>query len=390
MNQTASPSEAANLHETAKLYEAARLYETAKLYCDRGDYTLALPQLLESAKINLTEKNSVAYLKCLQNILRIYAEREEFDKITQIKETLHDLVIREGIELNSKTYYVLGLCSSFKSQPENAVEYLKKALSLALEKDNKEDMCYAILGLAICYKQLKKFEDALKEIYNLNIFLQVIDIPELKAAAANTNALILLDLRKFEQSLEVLWIAYEELKNTKHLTIAVSILANIGIVLFEMGQKDAAKVYLNLAYKALDPENNKRAIKQISKYLSSVEYDSQGTSDLIFDLDNHSVIEKNVGKIDFKNQFILLDLLKLFISNQGHIFSKEYLVEHVWKQDYEPTVHDNKIYVTIKRLRKLIEPDYDKPKYIFRAKNGYYLNKSSKIQMVENRPEGAL
>src|SRR3989338_1920757 len=370
--------------------QAARLYETGKLYCDRGDYALALPQLMEASKLYLAEKQHNSYLKCLKNILRIYAEREEFEKITQVKENLHDLVIREGIELNSKTYYVLGLCSSFKGQPENAIEYLKKALTLALEKDNKEDMCYSILGLAICYKQMKKFEDALKEIYNLNIFLQVLNIPELRASAANTNALILLDLKKHEHALEVLWIAYEELKNTKHLTLAIGVLGNIGIVLFEMGQKDAAKVYLNLAYKALDPENNKRAIRQISKYLTTMAAESQGSADLIFDLDNHSVVEKNVGRIDFKNQFILLDLLKLFISNQGHIFSKEYLVEHVWKQNYDPEVHDNKIYVTIKRLRKLIEPDYDKPKYIFRAKNGYYLNKSSKIQMLENRAEGAL
>jgi len=114
------------------------------------------------------------------------------------------------------------------------------------------------------------------------------------------------------------------------------------------------------------------------------------SSDLVFDLDNHAIVERSLGKIDFKNQFILLDLLKLFISNQGQIFSKEYLVEHVWKQNYDPEVHDNKIYVTIKRLRKMIEPDYDKPKYIFRAKNGYYLNKSAKVEISESRAEGAL
>jgi DNA-binding response OmpR family regulator len=72
-------------------------------------------------------------------------------------------------------------------------------------------------------------------------------------------------------------------------------------------------------------------------------------------------------------------MLRLFMRHPGQVHSKEFLVKHVWKQEYDPTVHDNKIYVTIKRLRKLIEPDYDKPKYIFRAKNGYYLNKNTKI-----------
>jgi DNA-binding response OmpR family regulator len=55
----------------------------------------------------------------------------------------------------------------------------------------------------------------------------------------------------------------------------------------------------------------------------------------------------------------------------------------VWKQDYDPGIHDNKIYVTIKRLRKLIEPDYEKPRYIFRAKNGYYLNKNTKVLLEQ-------
>ena len=83
-----------------------------------------------------------------------------------------------------------------------------------------------------------------------------------------------------------------------------------------------------------------------------------------------------------------MDLLKLFISKQGEVFSKEFLVEHIWKQDYDPAVHDNKIYVTIKRLRKMIEPDYDRPKYIFRSKNGYFLNKSIKVSDQFAQQEG--
>ena len=77
-----------------------------------------------------------------------------------------------------------------------------------------------------------------------------------------------------------------------------------------------------------------------------------------------------------------------------NIFSKEKKqdkLEWIEAMHYSPDSkllavgsHDNKIYVTIKRLRKLIEPDYDKPRYIFRAKNGYYLNKNTKILMEQN------
>lgn len=369
--------------------QSERLLEIGKLYCDRGDYGLALPNLQQAAAILLEEKNFDTYLKCLQHILRIYAERGELDRITQVKEHLHDLVIREGIELSSKMYYVLGLCSSLRQQPENAIEYLKKALDLALKANHQEDMCYAILGLSICYRQQGKFEEALKEIYNLNIFLQVLNSLELKIASANSNARILMDMRKYEQALNVLWLAYEEIKHSKQLYTALGILINIGMCLFETGQKDAAKIYFSLAYKSIDPINNKAYAAVAEKYLRTLNANINSELDIVFDLDNHAIIEKSLGKIDFKNQFILLDLLKLFVSNQGQIFSKEYLVEHVWKQNYDPEVHDNKIYVTIKRLRKMIEPDYDKPKYIFRAKNGYYLNKSAKVEMSESKAEGA-
>lgn len=367
-----------------------RLLEIGKLYCDRGDYSLALPNLQEAAKSFLSEKNFNYYLKTLQLILRIHAERADHDQITQIKENLHDLVIHEGIELSSKMYYVLGLCSSLKQQPDNAVEYLRKALELGMKSNNQEDMCYAILGLSICYRQQGKYEEALKEVYNLNIFLQVINNTDLKIGSANSNAKILMDLKKWDHALDVLWLAYEEIKHSKQLHTAIGILINIGVCLFETGQKDAAKIYFGLAYKSIDPANNKAYVSITEKYLKMLNSTITAELDMVFDLDNHAIVEKSLGKIDFKNQFILLDLLKLFISNQGQIFSKEYLVEHVWKQDYDPEVHDNKIYVTIKRLRKMIEPDYDKPKYIFRAKNGYYLSKSAKVELNESRAEGTL
>lgn len=366
---------------------AERLLEIGKLYCDRGDYTLALPNLSDASSQFLSDKNYNSYLRCLQLILRIHAERDEFDQITAIKESLHDLVIRENIELNSKTYYTLGVCATFKGQIESAIDFFRRALELGLKANNQEDMCYAILGLSISYRHQKKYEEALKEIYNLNIFLQLLDIPELRATAANSNALILMDLKKHDQALEILWQAYEELKITKQLSVAVIILGNIGICLFEIGQKDMAKVYLNLAKRSLDPANNRVMMSKMDSYLKLLNNNQEDSADLIFDLEKHAVVEKNLGTIDFKNQFILLDLLRLFISNQGQIFSKEYLVEHVWKQNYDPSIHDNKIYVTIKRLRKLIEPDYDKPKYIFRAKNGYYLNKAAKIDFKEPNTE---
>jgi tetratricopeptide (TPR) repeat protein len=362
--------------------------ELGKLYCDRGDYTEALPHLYAAAEQFLAEKNHPQYFKAIQFTLRIYAEREEFDQLSALKEKLHDMIMRENIEVTSRAYYVFGIASVYRGQIDGAMEYFKLSLELGLKHNNKEDSCYAILGIANCLRAQKKYDESLKEIYNLNIFLQFIDNIDLKTGVYGTNAEILMNLKKYDQALDILWSAYEITKLSKQITTASAILVNIGICLCELGQKDVALVYFNLVKKTTIPANTKRFYKAIAAYDHLFTSQKIEDFDITFDFQNHQIVERKIGKIDFKNQFILLDLLKLFVSHQGEVFSKEYLVEHVWKQVYNPEVHDNKIYVTIKRLRKLIEPDFDHPKYIFRSKNGYFLNKSVKVQnLIFNRGE---
>ncbi len=356
-------------------------FELGKLYCDRGDFDKATEHLKPASEQYFKSKNFTLYLKSLNLLLRIYAEREQFEEINKTKELLQDLVLKEGFELNSRTYYTLHICALYKGQVDLALDYAQKALALALAQDNKEDICNAIFSIANTYAQpqIGKYADALKEIYNLQVFFQVYDFPDLRISTQLLNANILRSMKKYDEAIEVVWKAYDDLKVTKNIVMSTYLMGMLGSIYFESGDKDMARLYLSMAARSVDMKNQIRLSKMIKNYIDKLGGDSQQVYDLIFSEDNHSVFEKKLGKIDFKNQFILLDLLRLFVQNQGTVYSKEFLVENVWKQNYDPAVHDNKIYVTIKRLRKLIEPDYEKPKYIFRAKNGYYMNKSAKI-----------
>lgn len=356
-------------------------FEIGRLYFDRGDFHLAIPQLKEAAAYHFSKRDFSEYLKCQNLLLRMYAEREDFDEINSTKEVLQDLVLKEGFELNAKTYYTLALCASYKLQHETALEYLQKSLSIALATDNKLDMCYAICGLAICYNMLGRHTDALREIYNLQVFFQVIDLPDLKMSAQIVNGKIFRNLKKYDEALVIFWSCYDVLKSSKSLLYYINILYELGLTYLELGDKNLAKTYLQLALKSIDPENMRYVYRNLKELLSNIGINETQDYDLIFDSEHNTVIENKIGKVDFKNQFILLDLLKLFLMNPGQIFSKETLVEEIWHQPYDPAVHDNKIYVTIKRLRKMIEPDFDKPKYIFRSKNGYFLNKTVKVLM---------
>ena len=360
------------------------LFELGKLHSDRGDFFQGMEKLSLAAEGFLLNRDFAAYLKTQNLLLRLYAETEQEQKIFMTKEKLQDLVLKEGFELNSKTYYTLALCASYKGQYEIALEYCQKALAIALANDNKEDICYAISGTAAVYTAMGRLQEALKEIYNLQIFFEVMPLPEIKISTLILNAYIFTELKKFDQAIEVLWQAYDLVKVQKTMLLHIYLLANMGRTYLKSGNKELARLYLNLAHRAIDPKNSIRYARQIEMDLKELGQDTNGNFDLIFDIENHVVTERKLGKVDFKNQFILLDLLKLFIQNQGQVYSKEYLVEHVWKQEYDPAVHDNKIYVTIKRLRKMIEPDFEKPKYIFRAKNGYFMNKAANVLVEQN------
>jgi tetratricopeptide (TPR) repeat protein len=357
--------------------------ELAKLYYERCDFGIAVEKFKDAASGFFDEHNYDLYLKCQNYLLRIYAEREEVENIRATKERLQDLVLKEGFELSAKTYYTLGICATYKGQFDVALDYFQKSLHIALACDNKPDICYAINGLAITYYSLDRLPEALKEIYNLQVFYQVLTLRDLEISSRMLNGQILRKMKKYDQALEIYWECYDLVRAEKNMFIYLRLLYGMAITYKEAGEIDMARMYLKLAKRSSDPENLKYLSMHIESQLAELGVTSTEDYDLIFDPVSNSVLEKKKGRVDFKNQFILLDMLRLFMKHPGAVYSKENLVKHVWRQDYNPIVHDNKIYVTIKRLRKLIEPDYDKPKYIFRAKNGYYLNKNTKILMEQ-------
>ena len=65
------------------------------------------------------------------------------------------------------------------------------------------------------------------------------------------------------------------------------------------------------------------------------------------------------------------DLLQLFVTNRGTVFSREQMLETVWKYDYAGDART--VDVHIRRLREKIERDTANPEYIFTKWGvGYY------------------
>ena len=367
-----------NLNNTI-IDTASSDFDLAKLHIDRGDLKKGASLLEGATPRFLQQKDFKNYLKTQNLLLRIYAEMLEVEKINITKDRIQDLVIKEDYVLTSRTFYTLGVCSAYKQQYKSSQDYFEKSLRLGLESDSKEDICYAISGLANVYWLQQRYDDALKEIYNLQVFFQLLPQPELQLSSLLLNGHILRKVGKYNQALDVLWQAYDALKEHKNLFMYVSLLYAMGATYADSGESNMALVYLNLAKRSCDSNNLKYLSQKIKARLEELGSVDLNIYDLVLEGATNTVMEKQKGRVDFKSQFILLDLLRLFMNSPGETHSKEALVKKVWKQEYDPSVHDNKVYVTIKRLRKLIEPDYDKPRYIFRSKNGYYLNKNTRV-----------
>lgn len=90
--------------------------------------------------------------------------------------------------------------------------------------------------------------------------------------------------------------------------------------------------------------------------------------DLQLNMNNRSVV---VGNREVNLTAKEFDLLQLFVTNRGKVFSRETLLETIWKYDYLGDLRT--VDVHIRRLREKIERVPSQPEYIFTKWGvGYY------------------
>lgn len=105
----------------------------------------------------------------------------------------------------------------------------------------------------------------------------------------------------------------------------------------------------------------KASIRRVTKYANTEPIHNQIVTfgQFAVDLNNYSVYKGNEEINLTSKEF---ELLKLFITNQNRVFTKNDLYNLVWQQHYFG--NDNVINGHIRRLREKIEDEPSKPKYI--------------------------
>jgi len=179
------------------------------------------------------------------------------------------------------------------------------------------------------------------------------------------------DLGKFDESMSHYDMAINLLQQKNCWNLYGYILLGKGIVLKKKGEFNQSLIYFNLAINTISQKNFKRLSNLL---MSQVEDVNDSSVDLYLDRHNRVIHEKSIGIIDFKHRFVLLEILFLLAKSPGKHFNKDDLAKMIWKDEYNPLIHDKLIYTSISRLRKLIEPKGSSRKYILRGKDGYTFN----------------
>lgn len=412
--------------------QADYLFELGKARSLSGNFLGSARLLEDASNLYIKEKQYEKYMDCLSILLRIYKELQNIRKIGHHKEELMQLVWEEDINITPRVHYTLGQCAVFTDDIDEAQEEFEKSLhkvwklrKKALAENNhvqllqskiesvfsKYGMIYIhirnhelhtareklqeLKALLTYFRKLEKNDDDLRrvlvnisDLYQIRNILKNSDFIRTKTELCTEllHALILQAERRYLELEDHLWSYYEKIQKSKDLLTIVTLFYYLGKNYMDLKDYNQAAVFLNLAKKSIDLDNFKHLAIHVNEALDQLNNILNQDYDLIVNFENNSIVEKNKGRVDFKNQFLLFDLFKMFISQPGTNYSKEAMVEHLWKQKYQPDLHDNKIYVTIKRLRELMEPDSQHPIYIFRSKNGYHFSKKARI-LLKNKKQ---
>lgn len=397
------------------------------------------PYLQVAIKEALERKDSEQYFLCYSILMRIFTEMHEIEEIESLHANFKEHVKILSVEKTSKVlvreanYFIcLKQISKdeSKDQDNQIFTLLTEALNGIFDRDKanskqdqleniyiKLDFIDCLQSFALFHLEKKDYKKAHKDVENLKVLidyyfnfmdelvlnksktddmekqreyhnlLQIMNKHSSYAQEAKLNVKkmealqSLINENDFNKAEKILWECYEianKIDGGYYIPYILMYMAYAHNVINDVEQ---AELFLNLAEKHAG-QDYKLLITYIENFKAKTglgQGSKTGGYDLVFNEYEHSLVEKQKGCVNFKNQFILLEMLKLFILNQGEPYSKKLIVEKVWKQDYSPSTHDNKIYVTIKRLRELIEPDISKPQYICRNSRGYYLDERIKI-----------
>ena len=359
-----------------------------------GEYRRAGEQLNRAMEMYFSLGQHARGIEILIYLLRIRAEHEEFGEIARLEHELRDRM-NSNIEipalLRSRCHYVLGLCAIYQGEQftETAISYFEQSIDYALVAADRSALAYSLLGLANVSWRAGRYDETVSKLEKLETILECVNIPELRASAHIVRGLVCRERGDFEAALHRFRDAYRVLRRYPHVVLYIQVLQAIGATYARKEEFDLARHYLDLALNAIcDDElpRMKRLVEGTLKSLPNGERRAPEPVEFEFTIETEtrSIRDREGRPVNIEGRYILRDLALKMMSEPGRVFSKEEIVQLLWGEAYDMAKHDNKVYVTVRRLRLLLDataPSRRSP-YIIRTKAGYHFDPSAKVKIV--------
>jgi len=364
----------AHLPSDSKRLQGQAYYRLAKVFYDKADFEKAEEYFLQSLERTELPQDSFAVFKIYGFLIRIYSEglnEVEANKCIAKSAEVLEKVVTTLPTLTAEYFYNLGVVATYKGDFPDAHKNFQQSYRKAQMENEPELMAKSLYALSTNSYNMTQFTDALASLTQLNELLNILKKGYLKGSMHLLWGNTLRELGQHAEAMGHYETALKLLHAKRCWNMHNYVLLNKGAALKKMGEFSKALLLFNLALQSTDDDNFRR-LKQL--ILAEVEDVNDSSVDLYLDRHNRVIHEKSLGVIDFKHRFVLLEILFLLAQTPGTYYNKEDLAKMIWKDEYNPLIHDKLIYTSISRLRKLIEPKNGKRQYILRGKDGYTFN----------------
>ncbi len=379
------------------------LLDLANLYFEKCDFQNSV-ECLEKVKVEALQFHLYEnYFKAVATLLRIHAERLELDKIQslirevlQVGDSLEDFSrFTAKIEYNQAVYYSYArefakARDHFEhSETAARLEFSRESANESERAEAARDILYACFGQASVASSQGKLLEALSRLDALdgaiinyaNLPQDILRTEHLEASMLVARGNIYRELGELPKALDSFWRAHGRLKAQRVWSYYYYVLLGLGRIYLAMEDASRAAIFFDLVSDAV----TNLELHSLREILERENLKVKNSAcRLVVDRERKVVIEKEKGEVHFERRFILLEILYLLASEPGKIFTKDLLVDKIWKESYNPMIHDSKVYTSISRLRKLIEPDFKRPRYILNERDGYSFNPAIQIEELGN------
>lgn len=318
-------------------------------------------------------------------LLVVLAELQDSEMIAQLKaEVTQETGLIYPIQAD-RSNYVLALCSAYQGNYQESLSYCELSLDdllkfpelLSGKSTQVDQLVLTLAGRIACLVKLSRFKEAFGTLEHLDLISKKSSSVNAQIAVELNAADLLSRAGDQTRSWHRMEKARELIRSQKSLLNHIKATIIAAEILERSGQPLLALDYLRHADSLCDPQELGFRSHRIHENKTRLEKITTQKSDLSIDPNYNFIHEKNLGRIDLGQQHLLHVLLSCLAMARGEPVSKSEICRILWSVDYNPRLHDNKIYVSIKRLRNLVEPDPKNPRYVRRVKGGYCLENQS-------------